>query len=83
MYEVKTIGGLGGGLAGQDWPGIPPGWVPHGTPGLPGVPAPVPGPPVSLTRDSDSIDAPVLVLVAVGSLAAGVLGMWLYERRRR
>jgi hypothetical protein len=79
MYKVTTIGDLSGGLSGQDWPTIPPGWVPAGTPGLPGVPAPVPGPPRPAPTAA-TLDGPVILAVALGSVAAACVSVWAWSR---
>lgn len=70
MYEVRTMGDL----SSQAWPEIPAGWVPAGTPGLPGMPAPVPGPP-SVSRTS-SLDGGAVVVAGAGGVVVGALGMW-------
>lgn len=86
MYQVATIGGLTGPLAGQEWPDMPAGWVPPGTPGLPdgrgGVKAePLPGPPRPDTEPTT--DAGIVIVVAVASVGLGVLGYWLVNRYAR
>lgn len=78
-YRVETIGDLSGGLAGQDWLGIPPGWVPAGTPGLPGVPAPVPGPPRPPPTTA-AVDGAALVAVGLGGVAVACVGIWAWSR---
>lgn len=79
MYEVLTIGDLSDGLKGQAWPGMPPGWVPAGTPGLPGVPAPVPGPPRPDTG-GETVSAPLVATVAVGGVILGALALWAWSK---
>lgn len=80
MYEVTTIGRIGDlpGMAGQEWPDIPPGWVPAGTPGLPGRPAPVPGPPRG--AGLETVSAPMVAMVAIGGVLVGALGLWALAR---
>jgi hypothetical protein len=81
-YEVRTIGGLG--LAGQEWPTIPPGWVPAGTPGIKNpdgsiTPPPVPGPPPPRAVPS-SVDSVGVALVGLGGVVVGALGLWGWAR---
>ncbi len=80
-YPVRTIGGLEGPLN-LPWPTIPPGWVPPGTlipDGKGGsMPAPFPGPPPG--DAPETTDGGTLTLVALGGVAAGAVGLWLYFR---
>ncbi len=73
MYAVNTIGDLLG-----PWPEIPPGWVPRGTPQIPGMPAPPV--PVEPPPPSSGIGSAV-VGVAAGLAVAG-LGVWLLSKRK-
>lgn len=76
-YAVTTLGGL----ASEPWPDIPPGWVPAGTPGLRGMPAPVPGPP-AVTPEKPSVSAPMVAAVAFGGVVVGAIGLLVWERWR-
>lgn len=78
MYEIQTLGDLTGPLKGEPWPSIPPGWVPAGTPGLPGVPAPVPGPP--RPELTESVSAPLVAAVAIGGVIAGAVALWAWGK---
>jgi hypothetical protein len=80
VYDVTTMGELPG-LSGQAWPDIPPGWVPAGTPGLPGVPAPVPGPPSTRGFGAPpSTDGATVVAIGAGALVLGIVGMWAWGK---
>lgn len=81
MYRVHTIGDLSGGLKGQPWLDMPPGWVPAGTPDLPGVKAPVPGPPLGpLPPTTDGLP---LVAAVVGGVAVALAGVWAWSKYRK
>jgi hypothetical protein len=80
VYAVKTIGDLSGRLAGQPWPAIPPGWVPAGTPDLPGMP---PSPVPTTAPPSTRVDGPALLVGGLGGVALAAFGLWVWTKYRK